>query len=65
MQNHITSRTDWFMITVKKEHLNTRVSRYNLTLGEMNQNQLEGVKERHGDKWFEKQTKKKKNDSTD
>tara|TARA_R100000664_G_C2759412_1_gene149160 strand:- start:3728 stop:3889 length:162 start_codon:yes stop_codon:yes gene_type:complete len=53
------------MITVKKEHLNTRVSRYNLTLGEMNQNQLEGVKERHGDKWFEKQTKKKKNDSTD
>lgn len=48
------------MIIVKKEFIDTKVSHYKLTLGEMNQNQLEHIKERFGDKYFETSKKAKK-----
>ncbi len=56
------------MITVKKEYLERYIGSRNLTLGEMNQHQLESVRAIHGDKYFEttKETKKtKKSDSSD
>jgi hypothetical protein len=55
------------MIIVKKEYLDEKVSHYRLTLGEMNQHQLEHIQSRFGDKYFETQKKKKKikHDSSD
>tara|TARA_R100001082_G_C4300804_1_gene132320 strand:- start:523 stop:687 length:165 start_codon:yes stop_codon:yes gene_type:complete len=48
------------MIIVKKEFIDTKVSHYKLTLGEMNQHQLGHIKERFGDKYFETSKKAKK-----
>ncbi len=56
------------MITVKKEYLERFIGSTKLTLGEMNQHQLESIRAIHGDKYFEtiKETKKtKKSDSSD
>ena len=53
------------MIRVKKEYLNQKVSHYRLTLGEMNQHQLENIQDRFGDKYFETAKKQKKNDTKD
>lgn len=48
------------MITVKSKYLDRPVGNKKLTLGELNQNQLESFKERFGDKYFEKAKKEKK-----
>ena len=56
------------MITVKKEYLERFIGSKKLTLGEMNQHQLESVRAIHCDKYFEtvKETKKtKKSDTSD
>jgi|TARA_R110002020_G_scaffold18916_1_gene65312 hypothetical protein len=51
------------MITVKKEYLQKQLTGYKLTLGDMNQNQLFGVKEKYP-QYFETQKKKKKKNDT-
>ena len=48
------------MILVKKEFLDVKVGNGKLTLGELNQNQLESFKKRFGDKYFEVEKKEKK-----
>ena len=48
------------MIIEKKEFIDTKVSHYKLTLGEMNQHQLEHIKNVFGDKYFETSKKAKK-----
>ena len=53
------------MIIVKKEFIDTKVSHYRLTLGDMNQGQLRHIQERFGDNYFETTKKKKKHDSVD
>lgn len=53
------------MIIVKKEYLLEQPRTYSkLTLGEMNQVQLESIQKQFGDKWFES-VKKKKDDGVD
>jgi hypothetical protein len=54
------------MLIVKKEYLQElRRAGSSLTLGEMNQNQLQSIKDTQGDKWFESAKKKKKDDGVD
>tara|TARA_R100000005_G_scaffold96654_1_gene85587 strand:- start:3247 stop:3420 length:174 start_codon:yes stop_codon:yes gene_type:complete len=50
------------MLIVKKEYLQEKPrAGCKLALGDMNQNQLQSIKEKQGDKWFEtKEIKKKK-----
>jgi hypothetical protein len=52
------------MLIVKKEYLNEKVSHYRLTLGEMNQHQLETIVKRFGDKYFEAPKKRKSKDDS-
>tara|TARA_R100001086_G_scaffold89415_2_gene43789 strand:- start:660 stop:842 length:183 start_codon:yes stop_codon:yes gene_type:complete len=47
------------MIIVKKEYLNIKLGSRRLTLGELNQRQLEHTKNVFGDKYFETETTKK------
>ena len=54
------------MIIVKKEYLQElRRAGCKLTLGEMNQNQLQSIKDSQGDKWFETSSTKKKSDAVE
>ena len=54
------------MLIVKKEYLEElRRAGCKLTLGEMNQNQLQSIKDTQGDQWFESTPKKKTDDGVD
>ena len=52
------------MIKVKKEFLQVKPTGYRIALGDMNQNQLNGLSEKYPN-YFETAKKKKKNDSVD
>jgi|TARA_R100000084_G_scaffold97309_2_gene51220 hypothetical protein len=54
------------MIIVKKEYLNISITGGSrLVLGDMNQDQLQDMKNRYGDKWFETEGSKKKKKKDD
>tara|TARA_R110002020_G_scaffold164573_1_gene351365 strand:- start:7330 stop:7518 length:189 start_codon:yes stop_codon:yes gene_type:complete len=48
------------MIIVKSKYLDLPVGNKKLTLGDLNQNQLQSYKDRFGDKFFENLKKEKK-----
>lgn len=54
------------MLIVKKEYLQEKPrAGCKLALGDMSQNQLQSIKEKQGDKWFETSNSKKKTDDVE